>query len=168
VASHNPFVALAWLVSGKTVGGTVLYPEGNRLDRTEALRLYTRGSAWFSGEAEQKGVIAVGQLADLAVLTADYFSIPETEIRDLESVFTILGGKPVYGVGDFVKLAPELPPPAPDWSPVLTYGGYGAPGYRKTAALGSPVNVCDASSSAEAHLASTGGFFGLGCDCFAF
>jgi len=44
VASYNPFVSLYWLVTGKTVGGTSLYPELNRMSRMEALRLYTVGS----------------------------------------------------------------------------------------------------------------------------
>ena len=81
VASYNPWVSLYWLVAGKTVGGTSLYPEANRLDRLEALRRYTLGSAWFSGEEEKKGAIVPGQLADLAVLSADYFSVPEEEIK---------------------------------------------------------------------------------------
>ena len=75
-------VGLAVLAGhGKTVGGTPLYPEANRLDRTEALRRYTSGSAWFSGEEDEEGPIEVGQLADLAVLSADYFSVPEEEIK---------------------------------------------------------------------------------------
>ena len=74
VASYNPWVCLYWLVSGKTIGGTLLYPEANRLDRTEALRRYTVGSAWFSGEEGKKGSVEVGRLADLAVLSADSFS----------------------------------------------------------------------------------------------
>src|SRR4029453_5781840 len=49
-ASYNPWVSLYWLVSGKTVGALALYPESNRLDRATALRLYTQGSAWMSGE----------------------------------------------------------------------------------------------------------------------
>src|ERR1700751_1416789 len=77
VASYNPWVSLYWLVSGKTVGGTPLYPEANRLDRAEALRRYTAGSAWFSGEEDTKGTVEAGKLADLAVLSADYFSVPE-------------------------------------------------------------------------------------------
>src|SRR5712671_793214 len=60
VANYNPFNSLYWLVSGRTCGGLELYPEKNRLSREEALRLYTLGSAWFSGEQEQKGVLAVG------------------------------------------------------------------------------------------------------------
>jgi predicted amidohydrolase YtcJ len=75
VSSYNPWVSLYWLVIGKTIGGTVLYPEHNRHDRMEALRLYTVGSSWFSSEDGQKGAIVPGQLADLAVLSADYFAI---------------------------------------------------------------------------------------------
>jgi predicted amidohydrolase YtcJ len=96
VASYNPWLALYWLVAGKTVGGTVLYAEANRLDRTEALRRFTLGSAWFSGEEDKKGSIEVGRLADLAVLSADYFSIPEDQIKRIESVLTVVDGKVVY------------------------------------------------------------------------
>jgi len=124
VASYNPFVSLFWLVSGKTVGGLSLYPEENCLDRMAALRLWTVGSSWFSGEEEQKGKITVGQLADLAVLSDDYFSIPDVQIKALESVLTIVGGKIVYGAGDFGKLTPAPLPVSPDWSPVAKYGGY--------------------------------------------
>ncbi|HKZ17906.1 MAG TPA: amidohydrolase, partial [Geobacteraceae bacterium] len=101
VASYNPWVSLYWLVSGRTVGGTPLYPAENRLDRAEALRLYTRGSAWFSQEEEKKGSTEAGKLADLAVLSADYFSIPEEEIKGIESVLTVLGGKVVHGAAEF-------------------------------------------------------------------
>ncbi len=125
VASYNPFVSLYWLVTGKTVGGTALYPEANRLDRAEALRRYTVGSAWFSGEEDKKGSIEVGKLADLAVLSADYFSVPEEEIKGIESVLTVVGGKVVYGAAsDFKRLAPPPLPVSPSWSPVAAYGGY--------------------------------------------
>ena len=124
VASYNPFVSLYWLVTGKTVGGTALYPEANRLDRAEALRRYTVGSAWFSGEEDKKGSIEVGKLADLAVLSADYFSVPEQEIKGIESVLTIVGGKVVYAASDFKRLAPPPLPVSPGWSPTATYGGY--------------------------------------------
>jgi predicted amidohydrolase YtcJ len=77
VASYNPWAALYWLVSGKTVGGTVLYPQANRIDRMEALRLYTVGSAWFSNEEKEKGSIEEGKLADIVVLSDDYFSVEE-------------------------------------------------------------------------------------------
>src|ERR1700752_4175146 len=124
VASYNPFVSLYWLVTGKTVGGTTLYPEANRLDRGEALRRYTLGSAWFSGEEDKKGAVEVGKLADFAMLSADYFSVPEEDIKRIESVLTVVGGKVVYGAGEFARLAPAPLPVSPGWSPVGVYGGY--------------------------------------------
>ena len=83
VASFNPYVSLYWLVSGRTVGGMPLYGGENRMSREEALRLYTQGSSWFSAEEDVKGSLAPGQLADFAVLTSDFFSVPEQEIKDL-------------------------------------------------------------------------------------
>jgi hypothetical protein len=117
VASHNPWTALSWLVTGRTVGGLALYPESNRLDRATALRLYTRGSAWMSREDDVKGRIAPGQYADFAVLSADYFRVPDAEIGGLSSVLTVVNGKVVYGAQEFSNLAPPLPPASPDWSP---------------------------------------------------
>src|ERR1700687_6017094 len=93
VSSYNPFVSLHWLITGKTIGGMSLYPEENRLDRSEALKLYTVGSSWFSTEDGKKGSLAPGQLPDLAVLSADYFSIPEDQIKSLESERTARSGK---------------------------------------------------------------------------
>jgi predicted amidohydrolase YtcJ len=124
VASYNPWVELYWLVSGKGVGGTPLFSEANRLDRMEALRLYTANAAWFSNDEGNKGAIVPGQLADLAVLSADYFSIPEEAIAGLESVLTVVDGRPVYAKAEFQDLSPPPLPISPDWSPVIYYGGY--------------------------------------------
>jgi len=124
VASYNPWVSLAWLVSGMTVSGTRLYPPGNRVDRESALRLWTEGNTWFSTEQGKKGAIKNGQLADLAVLSADYMSVPESDIADIVSVMTLLGGKIVHGDQEYKEEATALPPPMPDWSPVRTFGGY--------------------------------------------
>src|SRR5262249_25474586 len=124
VASYNPWVSLYWMVAGKTVGGLPLYPETNRLDRREALRRYTIGSAWFSGEETQQGGIGPGQFADLAVLSADYFSVPEEDIKAIESLLTIVDGKIVHAGGEFASFNPQPLPVLPDWSPVAPYGGY--------------------------------------------
>ena len=130
VSSYNPWLALYWMVTGKTVGGTQLAASENRLSREEALRLYTVGSAWFSGEEETKGRIAPGQFADFAILSADYLTVPEEQIRDIESVLTVVGGDVVYAAEPFAAVAPQpLPPVAPEWSPVAHFGGYQA---RKT------------------------------------
>lgn len=124
VASYHPWTCLWWMVTGKTVGGTQLHDSEDCLTRAEALRLYTHGSAWFSSEDNRKGTLSVGSLADLAVLTDDYFTVETDAIRSLESVLTTVGGKVVYANGKYAKLAPELPPVSPDWSPVAFYGGY--------------------------------------------
>jgi predicted amidohydrolase YtcJ len=171
VASYNPFVSLYWLVSGKTVGGTALYPEANRLDRTEALRRYTVGSAWFSGEEDKKGSIAVGQLADLAVLSADYFSVPEEEIKRIESVLTVVGGKVVYGAGEFERLAPPPLPVSPGWSPVKVYGGYHSAqpaAVHQCAHAGLFHQLLHTLAEKTRGLAVRRGPVGLPCECFAF
>lgn len=124
VASHNPWVALHWLVTGKTVGGVETRGPRHRLSRREALYLYTVGSAWLSGEEALKGRLAPGQFADLAVLSANYLTVAEDAIADIEAVLTITGGTIVYGVGSYEGLAPSLPPIRPDWSPVTMFGGY--------------------------------------------
>ena len=123
VASYNPWVSLYWLITGKTLGGLRLYPERNTLDRETALRLWTKGSAWFSGEADVKGALAAGEYADLAVLSDDLMSAPTEEIKSIESVLTVTGGKVVYGAAEFTDISPPLPPASPAWSPVEIYGG---------------------------------------------
>jgi predicted amidohydrolase YtcJ len=168
VSSYNPWLTLYWLVTGKTVGGTSLYGASNRLDRMEALRLYTVGSSWFSSDDGKKGSIAPGQLADLAVLSADYFSIPEEQIKQLESVLTLVGGKVVYASKEFSKRAPPPLPVSPDWSPVKHYGGY-VQSNAAHARCALPHNRFGAvEARANRWIYSDAGLWSLGCDCFAF
>jgi predicted amidohydrolase YtcJ len=128
VASYNPWVCLHWLVTGKTVGGTPLYPDANLLSREQALRLYTQAGTWFSSEEGKKGTLTPGQYADLVVLSEDYFSVPPEHIKGIESLLTVVDGRPVYAAGPFAAFGPPPLPVSPDWSPVGVYGGYGAPG----------------------------------------
>jgi predicted amidohydrolase YtcJ len=125
VSSYNPWPSLYWLVTGKTMGGMQLFGNDNKLSREEALRLWTVGSAWFSQEEDVKGRIAPGRYADFAVLSEDYFTVPEEQIKNIESVLTVVGGKVVYAAQPFQDLAPPpLPPVSPAWSPVAHFGGY--------------------------------------------
>jgi len=129
VSSFNPWPTLYWLVSGRTVGGTLLFAEDNRLSREEALRLFTVGSAWLTQEEDVKGRIAPGQLADFVVLGEDYFSVPEERIKELVSVLTVVGGAVVHAAAPFDALGEGLTPPplpavSPPWSPVAHFGGY--------------------------------------------
>ncbi len=165
VASYNPFVSLYWLISGKSVGGTQLYTDANRFDRMEALRLWTVGSSWFSSDEGKKGALVPGQLADITVLSANYFSIPEEQIKALESVLTIVGGKTVYATAEFKDLSPPPLPVSPEWSPVANYGGYGAPLMNKAAT--SPRIVTASSCSSLFDPWGFSAVFG-GCSCAAF
>ena len=129
VSSYSPWPSLYWLVTGKTVGGTQLFADDNRLTREEALRLFTVGSAWFSQEENVKGRIAPGMYADFAVLSEDYFSVPEERIKGIESLLTVASGKVVYAAEPFGGLGDGLTPPplapvSPAWSPVAHFGGY--------------------------------------------
>jgi predicted amidohydrolase YtcJ len=66
------------------------------LTRDQALRAYTSGSAFAEMKETQKGKIAAGMLADLAVLTQDIFVIPANALPDTRSALTIIGGKIVF------------------------------------------------------------------------
>jgi predicted amidohydrolase YtcJ len=181
VASYNPWVSLYWMVTGKTLGGMRLTPDRNTLDRDTALRMWTENVTWFSNEEGKKGRIAVGQLADLAVLDRDYFNVPSDDIQDLTSVLTVVGGQVVHGAGAFAAMAPPLPPAMPDWSPVRTFGGYHdrVPAERPHA-LARLARCCDAACGVHGHdharawaaktpAGNDRGFWGaLGCSCWAF
>jgi len=179
VASYDPWNALYWLTTGKTVGGLGLYPRQNCADRETALQLYTQANTWFSNEEGLKGQLIPGQLADFALLSDDYFTVPEAEIRQLTSVLTVVGGRIVYGDSEFRDLAPPPPAPMPDWSPA----NHGSRYWKRDAAAASMLAANCACASAcgvhgHAHAydraapvadSDRGGFWGaLGCSCWAF
>jgi predicted amidohydrolase YtcJ len=91
----NPWYSIYYMVSGKNVGGYAVNA-GQELTRLEALRVYTLGSAWFAHDDDDVGSIEVGKFADLAVLSDDYLTVEEEDIRRLRSVLTLLGGEIVY------------------------------------------------------------------------
>jgi predicted amidohydrolase YtcJ len=184
VASYNPWVSLAWLVTGRTVGGLRITPQRNCLDRETALRMWTENVTWFSNEEGRKGRIQQGQLADLIVPDRDYFSCAEAEIADTTAALTIVGGKVVYAAGPFARLDRNPPPPAmPDWSPVRTFRGYAAWGETKQADAHSRrlAMSCDCASACGVHghdharswshnipASDLKSFWGaLGCACWA-
>src|ERR1700761_3108154 len=147
VASYNPWVSLYWLITGKTVGGLSLYGESNQLERVEALRLWTQGSAYKSNEETVKGALTPGQYADLAVLSQDFMRVPDEEIKDITSIMTVVGGKIVYASDTFKDHDVPLPPASPDWSPVKYYGGY----QGANTDYGAAVAACVAHSCGHEH-----------------
>ena len=124
VSSYNPWLCLYWLTTGKTIGGLPLYNEENILSRDKALALYTQGSAWFSNEEDSKGAFLPNQLADFAVLSKNFFQVPDEEIKNIYALMTVVGGQIVHASDTFTQYNPPLPPVSPSWSPVKHYGGY--------------------------------------------
>src|SRR5262245_21979868 len=109
VMSYNPFVSLEWMVDGKTVGGTLTRGEEELPSREEALRFYTIGSAWFTHDDDKRGSLKVGKLADLAVLTGDFFTVPTGQIGPAEAGLTMVGGRIVYATGPYASLEEKRP-----------------------------------------------------------
>ena len=183
VASYNPWVSLAWLTTGRTVGGMRLYSERNCLDRETALRMWTQYVTWFSNEEGNKGQIKVGQLADLIVPNRDYFSCADHELADMTSDLTMVGGRVVYVAGGFAHLDDsDIAPAMPDWSPVRSFGGYAAWGDTKASMTQQrQAAACGCASSCAVHghdhptawssrlpVADLKSFWGaLGCACWA-
>jgi predicted amidohydrolase YtcJ len=122
--TFNPWVAISWVVSGKSVSGSEVLAEDNRLSRIEALKLFTRGAAWFMNAETEMGMIAPGHLADFALLDRDYFTVPEDHIKSVSAVLTVMDGQVVFGTQDYSALSPGLPDILPAWSPIKFYGGY--------------------------------------------
>lgn len=104
IASYNPFTALQWLVDGKTASGVPLRGTNDLAGREDALWFYTMGSAWFSRDEDKRGSLEVGKLADLAVLSKDYLTVPVDQIGTIESLLTMVGGKVVYAAGGYSRL----------------------------------------------------------------
>ncbi|WP_329543327.1 amidohydrolase [Streptomyces sp. NBC_01358] len=126
VSTYNPWIALHWLVTGRTVGDLIVRPPHNRVDRQTALAMFTEAGASLTGEESVKGVLRPGFLGDFAVLSEDYFTVPEPEIAHIESLLTVVGGRIVYAAAEYEGLDEQLPPVSPQWSPVAHFGGYQA------------------------------------------
>ena len=125
VTSYNPWFSIQWLATGLSRGGMRMYDDDNLLSREEALRLWTVGSSWFTGDGGKKGAITPGQLADFTVLDRDYFQVTDAEIAKLRSDLTVMDGKVVYARGDFSHHdLRHVPPVSPNWSPVITFGDH--------------------------------------------
>ena len=104
VSTYNPFTVLQWFLDGKNASGTVLRGPEETPSRADALRFYTAGSAWASHDEDVRGTLEVGKLADLAVLSKDYMTVPVAEVGGIESVLTMVGGKIVYAAGAYKAL----------------------------------------------------------------
>ena len=123
-STFNPWVGISWMVSGKSVSGSEVLAENNRLSRAEALKLFTTGPAWFMNAEAEMGMIAPGNLADFALLDRDYLAVPEEQIKYVSSVLTVMDGRVVFAAEDYSTLAAPLPDILPVWSPVRYFGDH--------------------------------------------
>ena len=95
VCSPNPWLGIYGLVTRKTSSGDTLYA-GEGITPMEAIRAYTIDGAYAAWEEDVKGSIEPGKLADLVVVDRDPLTIPPDDLRNVETVMTIIDGKIVY------------------------------------------------------------------------
>src|SRR5690606_9241962 len=113
----------------------------------------------FSNEEGKRGRIEAGQFADMIVPNKDFFTVSEDEISFLTSDLTVVGGRVVYGDGEFAELDDNaLPPAMPEWSPTRLFKGYGAWGEPDGAGKRSlepvryqPVAACGCATACGLH-----------------
>jgi predicted amidohydrolase YtcJ len=89
-----PFTTLGWAVTGKMVGGAKVLRQP--ISREDALIAHTRHNAFLVFQENNLGSIQAGRLADLVVLDRDYLTIPADQIKDIQPIMTMVGGRIVY------------------------------------------------------------------------
>ena len=95
IAPMNPWIHMYFATTGINARGVLINP-GQQITREQVLRLYTKDNGWFVREENELGSIEVGKLADLAVLNKDYFAVADEELKRINSVLTLVGGKIVH------------------------------------------------------------------------
>ena len=98
ISTLNPWNMIYYMVTGINAGGH-LVNAGQTVSRAEAMRLYTADNGWFFREEDHIGSIEPGKLGDLVVLSDDYFNVnkvPDSALRSLHSVLTVVDGKVIY------------------------------------------------------------------------
>jgi len=91
----NPFVTLWWAVTGLALNGNRVLSD--TITREEALIAHTRSNAYLMFQESNIGSIRPGLIADLLVLDRDYLTVPDSEIKEISPLATMVGGKVVYG-----------------------------------------------------------------------
>jgi predicted amidohydrolase YtcJ len=96
VTTSNPFYTLSFAVTGRMIGGRAVNRQ--TITREEALIAHTRSNAIFLFQEGNLGSLAPGKYADLLVLDRDYLTVPDSEIKDIRPLVTMVGGKLVHDV----------------------------------------------------------------------
>jgi predicted amidohydrolase YtcJ len=95
VSDFNPWVGMYAATTRRTVTGRVL-GASERISLREALRAYTIGGAFATGQERARGSIEPGKLADLVVLDHDPFTLPLDALKEVKPAATMLGGRWVF------------------------------------------------------------------------
>lgn len=96
VIPFNPFWELYHFASRDTISDGAYGNDQKVVSRTQLLRLVTINYALLIGEEDHRGSIEPGKLADFAVLTDDFLSVPVEAIPNMKALLTCVGGKEVY------------------------------------------------------------------------
>jgi predicted amidohydrolase YtcJ len=98
IAPMNPWLHMYYATTGLNAR-QVMINGAQKISRQEILKLYTSNNGWFLREEDQIGTIEPGKLADLVVLSDDYFTVPDESLKKIRSVLTIVGGNTVHNAG---------------------------------------------------------------------
>jgi len=98
IAPMNPWLHMYYATTGLNAR-QVLINRDQQISRHEVLKLYTANNGWFMREEDQIGTIEPGKLADLAVLSDDYFTVPDEMLKKIRSALTVVDGKVVHNAG---------------------------------------------------------------------
>jgi len=100
VIPYPPLWVMYHFITRDTISGGVFGPE-ERISREDALRLMTINNARLMFEESEKGSIEPGKLADLVILSDDFLTCPPEQIRSIDVLLTMVGGKVVYQESEF-------------------------------------------------------------------
>ena len=98
IAPMNPWLHMYYATTGLNAQQRLIN-DGQQVTRQDALKLYTAGNGWFVHEEHQIGTIEAGKLADLVVLSDDYFTVPDEKLKKIRSLLTVVGGRIVHDAG---------------------------------------------------------------------
>lgn len=98
IAPMNPWLHMYYATTGLNAR-QVMINGAQKISRQEVLKLYTSSNGWFLREEDQLGTIEPGRLADLAVLSDDYFTVPDESLKKIRSVMTVVNGNVVHNAG---------------------------------------------------------------------
>lgn len=104
IAPLSPWPHAYYATTGRNARGNIINA-GQTIGRRKVLDMFTKDNTWFLGGPDEKmlGVLEVGRLGDVAVLSDDYFSVSDDELKRLRSVLTVVGGVVIHDSGELAK-----------------------------------------------------------------